>query len=106
MKNGRYSLAAVLAVAATAAVAPAAAAFPTGSAGFGDGREVVIIDNTLELSDLDACWASGFQRDIRFDNRSTREFRVYNTPDCSGTPVATVPAHHIQNHFGWSASAR
>lgn len=106
MKIERYSIAGVLAVAAVTAVAPAAAAFPTGSAGFGDGRDVVIIDNTLELSDLDACWASGFQRDIRFENRSSRDFRVYNTPDCTGVPVATVPAGHTATHYGWSASAR
>ncbi|WP_063131028.1 hypothetical protein [Nocardia fusca] len=106
MKHEKFSLAAVLAVAAVTAVAPAAAAFPSGSAGLGDGREVVIVDNTLELTDLNACWASGFPRDIRFDNRSTRDFRVYNSPDCSGAPVATVPAGHTATHYGWSASAR
>ncbi|MFI6308615.1 hypothetical protein ACIBEK_00535 [Nocardia fusca] len=106
MKHETYSIAAVLAVAAVTAVAPAAAAFPSGSAGLGDGRQVVIVDNTLELTDLDACWASGFPRDIRFDNRSTRDFRVYSSPDCSGAPVATVTAGHTATHYGWSASAR
>ncbi|MGW1741134.1 hypothetical protein ACWCPQ_20255 [Nocardia sp. NPDC001965] len=106
MKHDKYCLAAVLAVAAATAMAPAAAALPTGSAGFGGGRDVVIVDNNLELSDLDACWASGFARDIRFDNRSSRDFRVYNTPDCSGAPVATVPAGRTATHYGWSASAR
>ncbi|MGW0002330.1 hypothetical protein [Nocardia grenadensis] len=106
MKFEKFSLTAILAVAAVTATAPAAAAFPTGSAGLGDGREVVIVDNNLELSDLDSCWASGFQREIRFDNRSTRDFHVYNSPDCSGAPVATVPAGHTATHYGWSASAR
>lgn len=106
MKSQKFSLAATLAVAAVTVVAPAAAAFPTGSAGFGENRDVVIVDNNLELSDLDACWASGFARDIRFDNRSTRDFRVYDTPDCSGAPVATVPAGRTATHYGWSASAR
>lgn len=93
----------VLAAAALSAVAPAASAFPTGSAG--DGREVVIIDGTLELSDLDSCWASGFPRDIRFENRSNRGFLVYASADCAGEPTATVAPHSSATHYGWSARA-
>ncbi|MGW0181672.1 hypothetical protein [Nocardia sp. NPDC003345] len=91
----------------TAAVitAPAAASFPTGSAGLGDGREVVIVDNTLELSDLNACWASGFARDIHFENRSKRDFLVYGSNDCSGTPTAVVAPGTSATFFGWSARA-
>lgn len=88
-----------------AVAAPAASAFPTGSSGIEDGREVVIIDNTLELSEPDSCWASGFARDIRIDNRSSRNFLVYATGDCTGAPVAVVAPHTFAQHYGWSAKA-
>ncbi|WP_194852803.1 hypothetical protein [Nocardia sp. SYP-A9097] len=99
------SVAGALAVAAVSVVAPVASAFPSGSAGGGDGREVVIVDGTLELSNLDSCWASGFARDIRFENRSTRNFLVYGTSDCSGEPTATVAPGATTTYFGWSAMA-
>ncbi|WP_227978914.1 hypothetical protein [Nocardia spumae] len=88
-----------------AVAAPAVAAFPTGSAGGGDGRQVVIVDNTLELSDLDSCWASGFPRDIHFENRSTRNFLVYASKDCTGEPAATVAPGTSATFNGWSARA-
>ena len=94
-----------LTVAAVSVAAPTVSAIPTGSAGGGDGREVVIIDGTLELSNLDECWASGFPRDIRFENRSTRNFLVYASEDCTGEPTATVAAGGSATHFGWSAIA-
>ncbi len=94
----------VLTVAAVAA-APTVSAIPTGSGGSGDGREVVIIDNTLELSNLDSCWASGFPRDIRFENRSTRHFLVFASNDCTGEPTATVAPGGFATHYGWSATA-
>ncbi|WP_040809550.1 hypothetical protein [Nocardia concava] len=94
-----------LAVAAVAFSAPIASALPTGSFGTGDGRQVVIVDNTLELSDLDSCWASGFPRDIRFENRSARNFLVFASKDCSGDPVATVAAGTSATYYGWSAVA-
>lgn len=85
--------------------APAAQAFPTGSAGLEDGREVVIIDNALELSNLDSCWAGGFARDIHIENRSSRNFLVYASNDCTGAPVATVAPRTSVRHYGWSAKA-
>lgn len=98
-------MASTLALAAVSVAAPAASAFPTGSAGLGGGREVVIVDNTLELSDLNACWASGFARDIHFENRSTRDFLVYATNDCSGAPSAVVAPGTSATFYGWSARA-
>ncbi len=98
-------MASTLAVAAVSVAAPAASAIPTGSAGPGDGREVVIVDNTLELSDLNACWAGGFARDIHFENRSTRDFLVYATDDCSGVPSAVVAPGTSATFYGWSARA-
>lgn len=98
-------MASTLALAAVSVAAPAASSFPTGSAGLGDGREVVIVDNTLELSDLNACWASGFARDIHFENRSTRDFLVYATNDCSGAPSAVVAPGTSATFYGWSARA-
>ncbi|WP_459547432.1 hypothetical protein [Nocardia sp. X0981] len=107
MKN--KSLAFVGAViAALAVAAPAASALPTGSslpAFPGDGREVVILDNTLELSDLDSCWASGFPRDIRVENRSSRAFLLYASSDCTGEPVASVAPKTVSQHHGWSGRA-
>lgn len=105
VKSGKLSLLSTLVIAAASVAAPVASAFPTGSAGIGDGREVVIIDNTLELSDLDSCWASGFARDIRIENRSSRNFLVYASHDCTGAPVATVAPHSSARHYGWSAKA-
>lgn len=92
-------------VAAVSVAAPAVSALPTGSFGGGDGREVVIIDGTLELSDLNACWASGFARDIRFENRGKRDFLVYASKDCTGEPTATVAPGASATFFGWSATA-
>ncbi|MFI6869468.1 hypothetical protein [Nocardia sp. NPDC050406] len=106
MTFGKPSLASALALAALAVAAPSATAFPTGSFGNGDGREVVIIDGKAELSDLDRCWASGFPRDITFDNRSKRDFLVFATSDCTGEPTAVVPPGTYQTHYGWSAVAR
>ena len=105
MKLGILSGIGALSLAAVTVTAPAVSAFPTGSAGGGDGRQVVIVDNTLELSDLDACWASGFPRDIHFDNRSSRNFLVYATKDCTGEPTATVAAGTSATFNGWSATA-
>ncbi|MET8774316.1 hypothetical protein ABZV58_04730 [Nocardia sp. NPDC004654] len=85
--------------------APTAAAFPTGSFGGGDGRQVVIIDNKLELSNLDECWASGFPRDIYFHNRSARNFLVFSSNDCTGEPIATVAPGAVATFYGWSAKA-
>ncbi|MFC7423331.1 hypothetical protein ACFYUD_15875 [Nocardia tengchongensis] len=94
-----------LAIAVVSLGAPVASALPTGSFGAGDGRQVVIVDGTLELSDLDSCWASGFPRDIRFENRSSRDFLVFASKDCSGDPVATVAAGTSASYYGWSAVA-
>lgn len=106
MKTGICSVAGALVVAAVSVAAPAASAFPIpGSAGGGDSREVVIIDGQLELSDLDSCWASGFPRDIRFENRSKRNTLVYASKDCSGEPTATVAAGGSATYYGWSAVA-
>ncbi|MEV0028522.1 hypothetical protein [Nocardia sp. NPDC050793] len=66
---------------------------------------MVIIDNQLELSDLDSCWASGFPRDIHFQNRSTRNFLVFATKDCTGEPTATVAPGASVTYYGWSAVA-
>ncbi|WP_330180246.1 hypothetical protein OHB26_28020 [Nocardia sp. NBC_01503] len=63
------------------------------------------MDGQLELSDLDSCWASGFARDIRFENRSSRNFLVYGSSDCSGEPTATVAPGASATYFGWSAMA-
>ncbi|WP_228001356.1 hypothetical protein [Nocardia australiensis] len=105
MKFGMLSVAGALVVAAVSVAAPTVSALPTGSAAAGDGREVVIIDGTLELSDLDSCWASGFPRDIRFENRSQRNFLVYASNDCTGEPTATVAPGGSETHYGWSAVA-
>ncbi|MFE9321563.1 hypothetical protein ACIHDR_02010 [Nocardia sp. NPDC052278] len=105
MKFGMLSTIGALTLAAVSVAAPSASAFPTGSAGNGDGREVVIIDGTLELSNLDSCWASGFARDIRFENRSTRNFLVYASKDCTGDPTATVTPGGSATYYGWSAMA-
>ncbi len=96
-----------LAIVAASVVAPAASAFPTGSfgGGGGDGREVVILDGTLELSNLDQCWASGFPRQIEVDNRSSRAFLLFASDNCTGAPVATVAPHSRLTHHGWSAKA-
>lgn len=99
------SVAGALVLAAVSVAAPTVSAFPTGSAGAGDGREVVIIDGQLELSNLDSCWASGFARDIRFENRSTRNFLVYASNDCTGEPTATVAPGATATYYGWSAVA-
>lgn len=103
VKLGMLSCTSALVLAAAAVVAPAASAIPTGS--FGDGRQVVIIDGVLEISNLDECWASGFPRDIDVDNRSSRGYLVFASDDCSGAPVATVPARSRETHHGWSARA-
>ncbi len=66
---------------------------------------MVIVDNTLELSNLDSCWASGFPRDIRFDNRSTRSFFVYASNNCTGEPTSVVAPGTSATYYGWSASA-
>ncbi|WP_327151068.1 hypothetical protein [Nocardia sp. NBC_01329] len=105
MKLEKIAITGALALAIASAVAPTASSFPTGSAGTGDGREIVIIDNNLEISDLNNCWASGFPRDIRFDNRSSRDFLVYPSADCSGAPSAVVAPHTIATFHGWSARA-
>ncbi|RDI49405.1 hypothetical protein DFR68_107533 [Nocardia mexicana] len=105
MKLGMWSVVGALAVTAISVAAPVVAAAPSGSAGFGDGREVVIIDDTLELSDLDSCWASGFPRDIRIENRSKRDFLVYGSKDCTGEPVASVAPGTTATHNGWSGVA-
>lgn len=105
MKFGMCSVAGALVVAAVSVAAPGASALPSGSAGAGDGREVVIIDGQLELSDLDSCWASGFARDIRFENRSTRNFLVFASKDCTGEPTATVAPGASATYYGWSAVA-
>ncbi|MGW5385579.1 hypothetical protein [Nocardia sp. NPDC003963] len=105
MKLGKSAFAGAFVLAALTVAAPTAASLPTGSAGFGDGREVVIVDNTLELSDLNACWASGFPRDIHFDNRSSRDFLVYASADCSGAPAAVVAPRTSATFHGWSARA-
>ncbi|MFI5715569.1 hypothetical protein [Nocardia sp. NPDC051750] len=105
MKLQKFAIVGAFVLAAVSAAAPAASSFPTGSAGIGDGREVVIVDNTLELSDLNACWASGFPRDIHFENRSTRDFLVYASGDCSGAPSAVVAPHTSATFYGWSARA-
>lgn len=65
-----------------------------------------MIDGKLEVSDLDSCWASGFPRDIRFENRSKRNFVVYASNDCSGEPAAVVAPGTSATHYGWSAVAR
>ncbi|QIS21029.1 hypothetical protein [Nocardia terpenica] len=111
LKFGLCSAASILAVTAMAFAAPTASAFPTGSslpsgsAGSGDGRDEVIIDGTVLLSDLDSCWASGFPRDIRFENRSRRTFLVYGSKDCTGEPTATVAPGGTATYYGWSAVA-
>ncbi|MFF2554075.1 hypothetical protein ACFVUS_23960 [Nocardia sp. NPDC058058] len=97
------SAASALAIAAVSIAAPTASALPTGSFGAGDGRQVVIVDGTLELSDLNSCWASGFPRDIRFENRSSRNLLVFGSKDCTGEPIATVPANTSGTYYGWSA---
>lgn len=99
------SVACALAIAAMSVAAPTVSALPTGSAGSGDDREVVIIEGTLELSNLDSCWASGFPHDIRFENRSKRNFLVYASNDCTGEPTATVAPGGFATHYGWSAVA-
>ncbi|MEV6135048.1 hypothetical protein AB0L63_03050 [Nocardia sp. NPDC051990] len=105
MKLGMLSFIGALTAAVVSVAAPTVSAIPTGSAGGGDGRAVVIIDGTLELSDLDSCWASGFARDIRFQNRSTRNFLVYASADCTGEPTATVAPGGSATYYGWSATA-
>ncbi len=65
----------------------------------------MIVDNELELSDLNACWASGFARDIHFENRSTRDFLVYANNDCTGAPSAVVAPGTSATFYGWSARA-
>lgn len=97
------SAASALTIAAISFAAPMASALPTGSFGAGDGRQVVIVDNTMELSDLNSCWASGFPRDIHFDNRSSRNLLVFGTKDCTGDPIATVPGGTSGTYWGWSA---
>ncbi|QLY32619.1 hypothetical protein [Nocardia huaxiensis] len=105
MKSVMRTAAGLLALTALAAAAPAASALPTGSFGSGERREVVIIDGTLEISDLDNCWASGFPRDIRFENQSSRTYLVFDNKDCSGDPVASVAGGTTATHYGWSAVA-
>ncbi|NEW52649.1 hypothetical protein GV792_21690 [Nocardia cyriacigeorgica] len=98
-----------LTIIAASVAAPAASAFPaglpTGSFGGGDGREVVMIDGTMELSNLDQCWASGFPREIEVENRSSRNFLLFASNDCTGAPVANVAPHSRLTHHGWSAKA-
>ncbi|WP_280482343.1 hypothetical protein [Nocardia cyriacigeorgica] len=106
MKIGMLSCIGALTVAAVSVVAPSASAFPTGSfGGGGDGRQVVMIDGTMELSNLDQCWASGFPREIEVENRSDRPFLLFASDNCTGAPVATVAPHSRLTHHGWSGKA-
>ncbi len=105
VKYGKLAIASTLAVTAMSVAAPVVSAIPTGSAGFGSGREVVIIDNKAEISNLDSCWASGFPRDITIDNRSSRPYLLFDNNNCGGRPIAVVPPHSIERHYGWSGVA-
>ncbi|RJO70780.1 hypothetical protein D5S18_26650 [Nocardia panacis] len=80
-----------------------AAALPTGSSGTGDGRDIVIIDNTLEISQMSECWSSGFAREIQFQNRSKRPYLVYSGNHCTGDLVATIAPGTSATYFAWSA---
>ncbi|MGW6426950.1 hypothetical protein ACWF82_30125 [Nocardia sp. NPDC055053] len=113
MKRESMSFVGAVAIAAAVVGAPSVAAFPlplpSGSSmplptGSSEGQWA-IIDGTGMIENLDRCWASGFPREVTYENRSDRTLLVFSTPDCTGTPVATVAPRSIANYYSWSMVA-